>query len=132
MPDLNQANPYLATYLIQNDIWWIEYAGLAGLRVDTYGYSDPAFLTRWSGRLMAEYPRLNLVGEEWSPLIPIVARWQEGKQNFDGYISHMHSMMDFPLTDVLRRALAAGDGDEYGLNNLYEALSQDYIYPHPG
>ena len=132
MPDLNQANPFVATYLIQNNIWWIEYAGVAGLRVDTYGYSDTAFLSRWSGSLMAEYPRLNLVGEEWSTLAPVVAHWQRGKQNVDGYVSHMPSMMDFPLTDALRRSLAAPDDDERGLANLYEALSLDHVYPNPG
>jgi glycosidase len=132
MPDLNQANPFVATYLIQNNIWWIEYAGLAGLRVDTYGYSDTDFLSRWSGSVMAEYPKLNLVGEEWSPLIPVVAHWQEGKRNADGYVSHMPSMMDFPLTDAMRRALAAPDGAEHSLTNLYETLSQDYLYPNPG
>ncbi len=132
MPDLNQANPFVATYLIQNDIWWIEYAGLSGLRVDTYGYSNTEFLSRWSGSMMAEYPKLNLVGEEWTPLIPVVAHWQEGKQNFNGYQSHMPSMMDFPLTYTMRRALAAPDGAEQGLTNLYETLSQDYLYPNAG
>lgn len=132
MPDLNQANPFVATYLIQNDIWWTEYAGLSGLRVDTYGYSDTDFLSRWSGSLMTEYPKLNLVGEEWSPLPAVVSHWQEGKQNFNGYRSHMPSMMDFPVTDAMRRALAAQDGDEYSLTTLYETLSQDYLYPNPG
>lgn len=129
MPDLNQANPYVANYLIQNSIWWIEYAGLSGLRVDTYGYSNTDFLSRWSGAVMAEYQQLNLVGEEWSPLIPVVAHWQRGKQNFDGYVSHMPSMMDFPLNDALRRALVAPDGAEQSLTTLYETLSQDYLYP---
>lgn len=134
MPDLNQANPHLATYLMQNSIWWIEYAGLAGLRVDTYSYSDSAFLSAWSARIMSEYPKLNLVGEEWSPHIPIVARWQEGKQNFDGYVSHMPGMMDFPLNDTLRRALDSDDADgaQYSLTSLYETLSQDYLYANPG
>jgi glycosidase len=132
MPDLNQANPYVANYLIQNNIWWIEYAGLAGLRVDTYGYSNTDFLSRWSGAVMAEYPKLNLVGEEWSPLIPVVAHWQEGKRNADGYVSHMPSMMDFPLTDAMRRALAAPDGAEQSLTTIYETLSQDYLYANPG
>ena len=132
MPDLNQANPYLANYLVQNAIWWIEYAGLSGLRVDTYGYSNSAFLSDWSRRVMAEYPRLNLVGEEWTTRIPIVARWQEGKQNADGYISHMPSMMDFPLSYALRRALVAQDGDEDSLDELYETLAMDHAYANPG
>lgn len=132
MPDLNQANPFMATYLIQNDIWWIEYAGLSGLRVDTYGYSNTDFLSRWSGALMAEYPHLNLVGEEWSTMAPVVAHWQEGKRNFNGYVSHMPSMMDFPLTDAMRRGLAASDGDQHSLTSIYEALSLDYLYPNAG
>ncbi|UTY58104.1 glycoside hydrolase family 13 protein [Massilia sp. erpn] len=132
MPDLNQANPLVAAYLIQNSIWWIEYAGLSGLRVDTFGYSDNAFLSQWSQRMMQEYPKLNLVGEEWSTHIPFVARWQEGKQNHDGYRSHMPSMMDFPLNDVLRKALVAGPEDENGLKDLYETLAQDHLYPNPG
>jgi len=132
MPDLNQANPFVANYLVQNAVWWIEYAGLSGLRVDTYSYSDPAFLSDWSRRVMAEYPHLNLVGEEWSTHIPVVARWQEGKKNFDGYVSHMPSMMDFPLTDMLRRSLASDDTGDYTLTSLYEALSQDYLYANAG
>jgi glycosidase len=136
MPDLNAGNPFMANYLIQNTIWWIEYAGLSGLRVDTYGYSNNAFLAEWSRRVMAEYPNLNLVGEEWSTRAPVVARWQEGKRNRDGYVSHMPSMMDFPLNDALRRALASTAADSnhgtFSLNDLYETLAQDDLYPDPG
>jgi glycosidase len=121
MPDMNQTNPYVANYLIQNNIWWIEYAGLSGLRVDTYGYSDTAFLTEWSKRVLAEYPRLNMVGEEWSTRIPIVARWQA---------LNAPSMMDFPLNDVLRKALGDTDGT-YRLYDVYETLAQDYLYTNP-
>jgi glycosidase len=128
MPDLNQANRFVANYVIQNSIWWVEYAGLSGLRVDTYGYSNTAFLSEWSRRLMLEYPRLTMVGEEWSPRIPVVAHWLEGKQNADGYVSHMPSMMDFPLSDVLRKALADTDGS-VGLTDVYETVAQDYLYP---
>lgn len=129
MPDLNQTNPLVATYLIQNNIWWIEYAGLSGLRIDTYGYSDGAFLTEYTKRLMAEYPRLNLVGEEWSTRVPVVARWQRGKANFDGYTSSLPSLMDFPLVEAMRSALSKGE--ENGLNEVYETLSLDYLYPEP-
>lgn len=131
MPDLNQSNPLVANYLIQNNIWWIEYAGLAGLRIDTFGYSDGAFLSEYTGRLMAEYPKLNMVGEEWSKLPPVVARWQRGKDNFDGYRASTPSLMDFPLAESMRTALA----DKRGGNvfaNVYETLSLDYLYPDPG
>ena len=128
MPDLNQTNPLVANYLIQNNIWWIEYAGLSGLRIDTYGYSDGAFLTRYTRRIMDEYPNLNMVGEEWSTQVPTVARWQRGKVNFDGYTSSLPSLMDFPLVDSMRSALSDPDR---GFNEVYQTLALDYLYPEP-
>lgn len=130
MPDMNQRSPLVASYLIQNSIWWIEYAGLSGLRIDTFGYSDGAFLSEYSRRIMAEYPNLNMVGEEWSKLPPVVARWQRGKANFDGYTSAMPSMMDFPLTETMRIALS-GKGPANTFYDVYETLSLDYLYPDP-
>lgn len=132
MPDMNQTNPLVANYLIQNNIWWIEYAGLSGLRIDTFGYSDGAFLTEYTKRLMAEYPHLNMVGEEWSKLPAVVSHWQRGKVNFDGYVSSMPSLMDFPLTEAMRTALS--DDNKYNrnrFNEVYETLSMDYLYPDP-
>lgn len=133
MPDMNQTNPLVANYLIQNNIWWIEYAGLSGLRIDTFGYSDGAFLTEYTKRLMAEYPHLNMVGEEWSKLPAVVSHWQRGKVNFDGYVSYMPSMMDFPLTEAMRTALSGKDpGDGKNIFwDVYETLSLDYLYPDP-
>ncbi|MEX5748651.1 glycoside hydrolase family 13 protein [Massilia sp. X63] len=131
MPDLNQSNPLVANYLIQNNIWWIEYAGLSGLRIDTFGYSDGAFLSEYTRRLMAEYPKLNMVGEEWSKLVPVVARWQRGKDNFDGYRASTPSLMDFPLAEAMRTALAAKGGHNV-FTDVYETLSLDYLYPEPG
>ena len=81
MPDLNQRHPLLATYLIQNSVWWVEYAQLSGIREDTYSYADKDFLTAWSKRLMSEYPNFNIVGEEWSANPVVVSYWQKGKQN---------------------------------------------------
>ncbi|MGI4719933.1 MAG: glycoside hydrolase family 13 protein [Janthinobacterium lividum] len=131
MPDLNQSNPLVANYLIQNNIWWIEYAGLSGLRIDTFGYSDGAFLSEYTRRLMQEYPKLNLVGEEWSKLPPVVARWQRGKDNPDGYRAFTPSMMDFPLAESMRTALADKKGRNV-FHEVYETLSLDYLYPEPG
>lgn len=131
MPDMNQTNPMVANYLIQNNIWWIEYAGLSGLRVDTYGYSNGAFLTEYTRRLMQEYPHLNMVGEEWHKSPAVVSRWQRGKVNFDGYVSSLPSLMDFPMTEVMRAALSDKDGS-VTLNDVYETLSLDYLYPNPG
>ena len=131
MPDLNQSNPLVANYLIQNNIWWIEYAGLSGLRIDTFGYSDPAFLSDYTARLMAEYPNLNLVGEEWSTKVPVVAYWQRGKRNHDGYRAQTPSLMDFPVAEAMRKALADTKGSNV-FTEVYETLSLDYLYPAPG
>ncbi len=130
MPDMNQSNPLVANYLIQNNIWWIEYAGLSGLRIDTFGYSDSAFLSEYTKRVMAEYPNLNMVGEEWSKLVPVVARWQRGKVNFDGYTASTPSLMDFPVAEAMRGALASKDGGNV-FTDVYETLSLDYLYPEP-
>lgn len=131
MPDVNQTNPMAATYLIQNNIWWIEYAGLSGLRIDTYGYSDSAFLTEYTRRLMGEYPNLNMVGEEWHKSPAVVSRWQRGKVNFDGYVSSLPSLMDFPMAEAMRGALASKAKDA-GFTDVYETMSLDYLYPDPG
>lgn len=128
MPDLNQRQPLLANYLIQMSLWWIESTGLSGIRTDTYSYSDKAFLARWSKRVMQEYPNLNIVGEEWSPHPAIVAYWQRGKRNHDGYVSHAPSMMDFPLHGALLAGLQENDSHDAGFTKLYEALAHDFVY----
>jgi glycosidase len=128
MPDLNQTNPLVATYLIQNNIWWIEYARLSGLRIDTYGYSDGAFLTEYTRRIMDEYPNLNMVGEEWHKSPAVVSHWQRGKLNFDGYANSLPSVMDFPMMYAMRTALT---DNAAGFNEAYETLSLDYLYPDP-
>lgn len=131
MPDLNQRNPHMAKYLIQNTIWWIEYAGLSGVREDTYGYADADFLSLWGKTIMEEYPNFSMVGEEWSSNPAIVAHWQKGKNNPSGHIPHMNSMMDFPIHDTLKIALNEEESWGNGVVRLYEALANDHIYPDP-
>ncbi|MDE5419426.1 glycoside hydrolase family 13 protein [Labilibaculum sp. DW002] len=131
MPDLNQRNPFMANYLIQNAIWWVEYANLYGIRVDTFPYSDAEFLREWDLRLLAEYPNLNIVGEEWSTNPTIVSYWQKGKQNKDGYDSKLPSLMDFPMQHKLVEALTQEDTWGTGLIRLYELLVNDVLYPDP-
>lgn len=127
MPDLNQRNPLMANYLTQNSIWWVEYAGLAGIRMDTYPYPDEEYMAEWSKRLMEEYPSLNIVGEEWNERPSTVAYWQQGKDNPNGYRSHLKSLFDFPLQMALAKALTSQDG----WLTLYETLAQDYLYANP-
>ncbi|GGY61181.1 neopullulanase SusA [Cellvibrio zantedeschiae] len=131
MPDLNQRNPLLATYLIQNSVWWIEYANLSGIREDTYSYSDKNFLSAWGKYLLEEYPNFNVVGEEWTSNQAIVASWQKGKRNDNGYISYIPSLMDFPVHDAMRTALTENEGWSTGLIKLYETIANDFIYADP-
>ncbi len=131
MPDLNQRNPLLATYLIQNSVWWVEYANLSGIREDTYSYSDKAFLSQWGKYLLEEYPNFTIVGEEWTSNQAIVASWQKGKRNDNGYVSYTPSMMDFPVHDAMRAALTENEGWGTGFIKLYETLANDFIYADP-
>lgn len=131
MPDLNQTNPFVSTYLIQNTLWWIEFANLSGLRVDTYSYSDKNFLTAWTKRITTEYPNINIVGEEWTTNPAIVAYWQRGKMNQDGYQSYLPSVMDFPFQDALVNALTQQESWNAGLTQLYQSLANDFLYADP-
>lgn len=133
MPDLNQDNPHLARYLIQNALWWIEYAGLSGIRVDTYPYPDKAFMAEWSRRVLQEYPNFTVVGEEWSRHPNVVAYWQRGAHNRDGYVSHLPSLMDFPLQYSLTQALIEPESvfPVTGFLRLYETVANDFVYPDP-
>lgn len=132
MPDLNQRNPHLARYLIQNTLWWIEYAGLSGIREDTFGYADADFLSAWAKAVLDEYPGFSIVGEEWSANPAIVAHWQRGKANPGGHVPHMPAMMDFPLHIALRDALVKPESWDTGWVAAYEMLANDFLYPDPG
>lgn len=131
MPDLNQRNPLVARYLIQNTLWWIEYAGLSGVRQDTYSYADPEFLARWSTAVMEEYPRFNIVGEEMDTRPFLVAYWQKGVKNRDGYASGLPSVMDFPIVDLMPSVLNDAETHATGLSALYEAVAADFLYADP-
>ncbi|GFD88671.1 neopullulanase SusA [Tenacibaculum sp. KUL152] len=131
MPDLNQRNPHLANYLIQNAIWWVEFANLSGIRVDTYSYPDKDFLSQWTTRVIEEYPNLNIVGEEWSVNPAITAYWQRGSHKHDNYVSALPSVMDFPLQTALVKALDSSESWNSGFISVYETLATDFLYAEP-
>ncbi len=134
MPDLNQRHPLLSTYLIQNTIWWIEYAGLSGLRVDTLPYADHDFLGRWYTRVLEEYPALTIVGEDWSLDPAIVSRWQAEVEQPGGAGTRVPvpGLMDFPVQSAVVRGLTEPEGRETGLLRIYQALADDFLYAEPG
>ncbi len=131
MPDLNQRNGSMAKYLIQNTLWWIEYSGISGIRMDTYPYPDMYFMSDWTKAVMDEYPNFNIVGEEWVTRPTIVSYWQKGKENHNGYDSYLKSLMDFPLQNALVTSLNKEKTWASSWTDLYETLGQDYLYPDP-
>ena len=132
MPDLNQDNDLLARYLIQNTLWWIEYSGIDGIRMDTYLYADKEYMSRWTTRVLEEYPDFNIVGESWVTTVPHEAYWQDDfKGHPDGYDSNLPSVTDFPLHFAIQDAFTQDFGWTQGLRQLYYTLAQDHVYPEP-
>jgi neopullulanase len=131
MPDLNQRNPFVSNYLIQNSIWWTEFLGLDGIRMDTYPYPDKFAMADWTKRIMDEYPDFYIVGEEWTINPAVVSYWQKGKINQDGYVSYLPGLMDFPLNNAVVQSLKNPESWGGGLVTLYEALANDFLYADP-
>ena len=131
MPDLNQRNPHLMTYLIQNSKWWIETVGIDGIRMDTYPYADAKGMARWMKELDEEYPNFNTVGETWVTEPAYTAAWQKGsklsKEN-----SYLKTVMDFSFFDKLSQAKnEETDAWWNGLNRIYNSFVYDYLYADP-
>lgn len=131
MPDLNQRNPFMAKYIIQNSIWWIETAQLDGIRQDTYPYPDKDFMSDWAGAIMTEYPNFSIVGEEWSYNPLLIGYWQDGANNRDGYDSNLKSSMDFAMQVKVVEALNEAESWDKGLVKIYEGLANDFHYASP-
>ncbi|WP_407556611.1 glycoside hydrolase family 13 protein [Winogradskyella sp. 4-2091] len=131
MPDLNQRNPFMAKYIIQNSIWWVETLELGGIRQDTYPYPDKDFMSDWAGSIMTEYPNFSIVGEEWSYNPLLIAYWQDGHKNADGYDSNLKSTMDFAMQRTIVEALKENESWDKGLVKMYEGLANDFVYASP-
>lgn len=129
MPDLNQRNPHLARYLIQNSIWWIEYSGIDGIRQDTHLYADAEVMSEWCQELMDEYPNFNIVGEAWINYLPGIVYWQAGSMLNKKGNSNLKSVMDFPLLNMAHDAFHMSTDWDNGLTRIYEHLSFDFMYP---
>lgn len=132
MPDLNQKNELLADYLIQNTIWWIEYSGIDGIRMDTYVYPYKDYMRRWAKEVLEAYPNFNVVGEAWVQNPASESFWQEDKEGQnDGYNSYLPSVTDFPFQYGVRDAMNQDFGWTSGLAALYYTLTQDHLYSDP-
>ena len=131
MPDLNQRNPHVMKYLIQNSEWWIETVGIDGIRMDTYPYADRDGMALWMKTLDNEYPHFNTVGETWVTEPAYTAAWQKdsklSKKN-----SYLKTVMDFAFFDRINSAKHEETDDWWnGMNRIYNVLCYDYLYPNP-
>ena len=135
MPDLNQRNPHLARYLVQNSIWWIEEAGIDGIRMDTYPYADHEAMNSWIRAVRQEYPSFTIVGECWLPDAGAESVWQRGdvKPNPLGIKSELPVVMDFGMVIKNRDMKPFRERTDAwnGLNMLYDHLALDFLYPDP-
>lgn len=132
MPDLNQKNPLVLNYLVQNAIWWIEYAGLDGFRVDTYSYNDKEGIAKWTKAIMEEYPNFNIVGEVWMHDQAQIAYWQKDSDigAIQSFNSHLPSVMDFTLHDAITVMFNENEGSwDRGMIRAYENFVNDFLYP---
>ena len=131
MPDLNQRNPHLMRYLIQNSEWWIETAGIDGIRMDTYPYADRKAMALWMKTLDTEYPNFNTVGETWVTEPAYTAAWQKDSK-LSNMNSYLKTVMDFSSFDKLSQAKHEETDDWWkGLNRIYNSLCYDYLYTDP-
>ena len=133
MPDLNQHNPHLMRYLIQNSIWWIETVGIDGIRMDTYPYAYADAMAGWMKEIDDEYPNFNTVGETWVTEPPYTAAWQKDSRVAVGSgNSYLKTVMDFSFFDKLNQAKnEETDAWWNDLNRLYNSFVYDYLYPNP-
>lgn len=132
MPDWNQRNRHVAAYLIQNSIWWIEYAGINGIRQDTHPYADFEMMSQWCKAVNREYPGFNIVGETWLGSNVLISYWQKDSKLAYPANSQLPAVMDFPLMERMNRAFdEETTGWNGGLFQLYEYLSQDMVYADP-
>lgn len=130
-PDLNQHNPHVLRYLIQNSIWWIETVGIDGIRMDTYPYADREAMAKWMARINQEYPNFNTVGETWVTEPAYTAAWQKDSK-LSNMNSNLKSVMDFAFFERINQAKEEEtDGWWNGLNRIYNSLVYDYLYPNP-
>ncbi|TDX95736.1 glycosidase [Chryseobacterium daecheongense] len=132
MPDMNQSNPLVVNYMVQNAVWWTEFAGLDGLRVDTYSYNDKKGIAEWTKRITDEYPNLNIVGEVWMHDQAQMSYWQKDSKiaAIENYNSHLPSVMDFTLHDAIGHVFKENSGWDSGIQRVYDNFANDFLYPN--
>ena len=127
LPDLNQSDPDVARYLIQNTLWWVGMSGIDGIRQDTWPYVPRTFWRDWMGAIKAQYPTLRVVGEVFEGDPALVAFFQGGRVQYDGIDDQVDALFDFPLYFAVRSAFANGRP----IREVVQVLAHDRLYPDP-
>jgi glycosidase len=127
MPDLNQKNEFVANYLIQNTLWWIESSGLDGIREDTYPYVDQEYLARWAKTVMTQYPDFNIVGEVWIQDPVFIAPYQQGSVLARQHNTYLPCVTDFGLFDAFGDLFLR----QQGISSIYHCITHDFLYADP-
>ena len=130
MMDLNITAPLFLKYLIQNAIWWVEYADLDGLRVDTYPYNDKDAITEWATAIYKEYPNFSIVAEAWLMSPVHLSYWQKDSPvaAMTGFNSQVNVVKDFALYAAMMNAFKPDHSWEEGVRGLHYALQFDFLY----
>jgi glycosidase len=128
MADMNENNPYVENYLTQNHIWWVEYSGVDGFRLDTYPYNDADYMADWAKKVRAEFPHLSIYGETLVWSVANQAFFTEGNTVNRGFDTHLPGVTDSQVKDALAEALNGNPGWTDGVNRLYLVLAQDFLY----
>jgi glycosidase len=128
MPDFNQRNPYVQNYITQNHIWWVEYAGIDGLRLDTYPYNDPEYMKDWANKIKAEFPTLSIFGETLVNSAAAQAYFTGGNTVSRGFDTELPGVTDAVMKNAIYEALNGKSGWTDGVFRLYTTIAQDFLY----
>ena len=128
MADMNENNPYVQNFLTQNHIWWVEYSGVDGFRLDTYPYNDPEYMAKWALDVRAEFPHLTIFGEVLTSIPALEAYFTQGKVINQKLDSHLPGVTDAAVKDAIYEALNDKEDWTDGVNDLYNILAQDFLY----
>ncbi|MDQ6829706.1 MAG: alpha-amylase family glycosyl hydrolase [Gemmatimonadota bacterium] len=128
LPDLNQNDPDVARYIVQNTLWWAGVSGIDGIRQDTWPYVPRRFWRDWMTAIKREYPSMRVVGEVLDGDPTLVSFFQGGRTGFDGIDDKVDAMFDFPLYYTVRSAFAQGRS----LRDVAVMLGRDRLYPNAG
>ena len=127
LPDMNQEQPEVARYEIQNSLWWVGMTGIDGIRQDTVQYLPRFFIRDLNAALDRQYPSMWMVGEAWNEDPIHTSFFIGGHKGWDGIDTQMDAVFDFPAWDVSRNVFTG----KIPAERLRYVLRADSLYPDP-